>query len=338
MAAAAADAAGIAVVSVTLSQPSSSSSYLKLWADVARRAQSARPCCVVLKLQSDGRDGAEGDSRSSDFAALADSLKKMSASGVPVVLITRDATTLPAEFRAIFSLELSPPFIQRGKIVASVRETPLLSAAAPTHLAIDEFALLAHARHSAHVAAVVDELLASSPSSPEKHLPALDVAPAWSSALSHEKKLQSRAIGAPTIPNVSWSDVGGLDAAKAEIMNVIMPPVCVTSASRGRSGVLLYGPPGTGKTLLAKAVAAQSGCHFLSVKGPELINMYFPSSKPFSYSISSNDLLFSGTSARASATFALSSHARVRTNPASCSSTKWMHWHLRGAVASTAAE
>ena len=36
----------------------------------------------------------------------------------------------------------------------------------------------------------------------------------------------------------------------------------------------MYGPPGTGKTLLAKAVAAQSGCHFLSVKGPELINMY----------------------------------------------------------------
>jgi peroxin-6 len=46
------------------------------------------------------------------------------------------------------------------------------------------------------------------------------------------------------------------------------------SASKGRSGVLLYGPPGTGKTLLAKAVAAQSGYHFLSVKGPELINMY----------------------------------------------------------------
>jgi peroxin-6 len=43
---------------------------------------------------------------------------------------------------------------------------------------------------------------------------------------------------------------------------------------RTRSGVLLYGPPGTGKTLLAKAVATECSLNFLSVKGPELINMY----------------------------------------------------------------
>ena len=39
-------------------------------------------------------------------------------------------------------------------------------------------------------------------------------------------------------------------------------------------GLLLYGPPGTGKTLLAKAVATELALNFLSVKGPELINMY----------------------------------------------------------------
>jgi len=39
-------------------------------------------------------------------------------------------------------------------------------------------------------------------------------------------------------------------------------------------GVLLYGPPGTGKTLLAKAVATECSLNFLSVKGPELLNMY----------------------------------------------------------------
>lgn len=37
---------------------------------------------------------------------------------------------------------------------------------------------------------------------------------------------------------------------------------------------MLYGPPGTGKTLLAKAVATECNLNFLSVKGPELLNMY----------------------------------------------------------------
>lgn len=40
------------------------------------------------------------------------------------------------------------------------------------------------------------------------------------------------------------------------------------------AGVLFFGPPGCGKTLLAKAIANQSGANFISVKGPELLNMY----------------------------------------------------------------
>jgi ribosome biogenesis ATPase len=40
------------------------------------------------------------------------------------------------------------------------------------------------------------------------------------------------------------------------------------------AGVLLCGPPGCGKTLLAKAVANEAGINFISVKGPELLNMY----------------------------------------------------------------
>ena len=45
------------------------------------------------------------------------------------------------------------------------------------------------------------------------------------------------------------------------------------------TGILLYGPPGTGKTLLAKAVATSCSLNFLSVKGPELLNMYIGESE-----------------------------------------------------------
>ncbi|KAF2981056.1 hypothetical protein EK904_002246 [Melospiza melodia maxima] len=79
------------------------------------------------------------------------------------------------------------------------------------------------------------------------------------------------------IPSVSWQDVGGLQEVKKEILDTIQLPLEhpeLLSLGLCRSGLLLYGPPGTGKTLLAKAVATTCTMTFLSVKGPELINMY----------------------------------------------------------------
>lgn len=48
----------------------------------------------------------------------------------------------------------------------------------------------------------------------------------------------------------------------------------ITDSLKRRSGLLLYGPPGSGKTLLAKAIANECSMNFISVKGPELLNMY----------------------------------------------------------------
>ncbi|XP_054840451.1 peroxisome biogenesis factor 6 isoform X2 [Eublepharis macularius] len=99
----------------------------------------------------------------------------------------------------------------------------------------------------------------------------------FSVALDKLHDAHSQAVGAPKIPSVFWQDVGGLQDVKKEILDTIQLPLEhpeLLSLGLRRSGLLLYGPPGTGKTLLAKAVATECTMTFLSVKGPELINMY----------------------------------------------------------------
>lgn len=87
----------------------------------------------------------------------------------------------------------------------------------------------------------------------------------------------SDSLGAPKVPRVLWSDIGGLAKLKDEIQSSIGLPlkhVHLMGKNMRRSGILLYGPPGTGKTLVAKAVATECNLSFLSVQGPELLNMY----------------------------------------------------------------
>ncbi|XP_062502351.1 nuclear valosin-containing protein-like isoform X1 [Corticium candelabrum] len=85
--------------------------------------------------------------------------------------------------------------------------------------------------------------------------------------------------GFATVPDVAWKDVGALSHIKDELSLSILAPVrhaddFAALGLSSSSGVLLAGPPGCGKTLLAKAIANESGINFISVKGPELLNMY----------------------------------------------------------------
>lgn len=85
--------------------------------------------------------------------------------------------------------------------------------------------------------------------------------------------------GFATVPDVTWDDVGSLRDIREELQMTILAPVrhpeqFAELGISAPSGVLLCGPPGCGKTLLAKAVANEAGINFISVKGPELLNMY----------------------------------------------------------------
>merc|ERR1711998_172736 len=86
------------------------------------------------------------------------------------------------------------------------------------------------------------------------------------------------------IPTTTWDDIGGLEETKKDLQEMILYPIEHPDkfAKFGMSpskGVLFYGPPGCGKTLLAKAVANECSSNFVSVKGPELLTMWFGESE-----------------------------------------------------------
>ncbi|MGA2916992.1 CDC48 family AAA ATPase [Methanoregula sp.] len=81
------------------------------------------------------------------------------------------------------------------------------------------------------------------------------------------------------VPDITWQQVGGLEDVKQELKEAVewplrFPDVFERLQTKPPKGILLFGPPGTGKTLLAKAVANESECNFIAVKGPELLSKW----------------------------------------------------------------
>merc|ERR1711939_144857 len=86
------------------------------------------------------------------------------------------------------------------------------------------------------------------------------------------------------VPNVKWDDIGGLEETKRNLQEMILYPIehpekFEKMGMQPSRGVLFYGPPGCGKTLLAKAVASETSANFVSIKGPELLTMWFGESE-----------------------------------------------------------
>lgn len=85
-------------------------------------------------------------------------------------------------------------------------------------------------------------------------------------------------------PNTTWEDIGGLENVKRELKELVQYPVEHPEmyhkfGMEPSKGVLFYGPPGCGKTLLAKAIANECQANFISIKGPELLTMWFGESE-----------------------------------------------------------
>jgi proteasome-associated ATPase len=105
-------------------------------------------------------------------------------------------------------------------------------------------------------------------------------------------KLEVEDLLLEEVPNIKYSDIGGLNEQIEAIRDAIETPYLYPDEYKEfqlkpPKGVLLYGPPGCGKTLIAKAVAnslaarvrEQTGrddveSYFINIKGPELLNKY----------------------------------------------------------------
>lgn len=77
---------------------------------------------------------------------------------------------------------------------------------------------------------------------------------------------------------VTFTDVAGVEEAKAELQEVIDflrdPKKYTRLGGRIPKGLLLVGQPGTGKTLLARAIAGEADVPFLSISGSDFVEMF----------------------------------------------------------------
>ena len=100
-----------------------------------------------------------------------------------------------------------------------------------------------------------------------------------------EKKMQGALSSAIVTekPNVKWTDVAGLDAAKESLQEAVVLPIkfpqLFDETRKPWRGILLYGPPGTGKSYLAKACATECEGTFFSISSSDLVSKWMGESE-----------------------------------------------------------
>ncbi len=86
------------------------------------------------------------------------------------------------------------------------------------------------------------------------------------------------------VGGVTYEDIGGLHEELQRIREMVELPLKHPELFRHLGieppkGVILWGPPGCGKTLIAKAIANETGAHFISINGPEIMSKFYGESE-----------------------------------------------------------
>ncbi|ETV81670.1 hypothetical protein, variant [Aphanomyces astaci] len=291
----AANALGLFVLEVAFAELTSTSE-LQLLDNirlVMQKAKSMAPCILFLnRFFVTEKDNDEAALRLS-AALTAACLTQDNMHQVPVVVAVEDLSDVPALVRQGFMYELvleAPSELDRVAILKHL--TASVSLHPDVHM--EDIAHRTAGRTVGELKALIAdatsyclEALATGDIGLLDDLQLPDLAQLqpthFDHAIQHQQTKTSLGLGSFSIPNVKWEDVGGLDHVKDEILDMVQLPFkhpeLFAAGVRQRSGILLYGPPGTGKTLLAKAIATECNMNFISVKGPELLDMYIGESE-----------------------------------------------------------
>ncbi|KAG8181460.1 hypothetical protein JTE90_017522 [Oedothorax gibbosus] len=81
------------------------------------------------------------------------------------------------------------------------------------------------------------------------------------------------------VPNVRWSDIGGMEEVKNAVKEMVDWPLKYSEQFKKLGitpsrGVLMYGPSGCCKTMIAKALATESQLNFIYIKDSKVFSMY----------------------------------------------------------------